>query len=521
MPLNRRSFLKQTGFLAAQAGLISTLPAWAFPPDFSFSRVSPEVQGVSSEGILKFIQTVESEKLNLHSLMVLRKGKVIAEGWWAPYRATLKHTLYSLSKSFTSTAVGFAVSEKRLRVDDKIISFFPDKAPASVSPNLAAMRVKDLLTMSTGHDKDTTGPMTQSDDWVKVFFEQPVQHQPGTFFVYNSGATYLLSALIEKLTGQTLLEYLTPRLFKPLGITGADWEVDPKGINTGGWGLRLKTEDIARFGQLYLQEGKWEGKQLLPAAWIKEATKAQVESKGGNQPRESNDWQQGYGYQFWRCRHNAYRGDGAFGQYCIVIPEQEMVVVATSESGNMQGILNAVWNHILPAVGQKSSVTVQQELKSKLTSLALPLTAGSASSAVASQVNGKKIQVEKNAQGISQAELLFRGNRFTLLLKDATREHRIEGGIGHWKLNASTLPLTALKLTRSVLPKELPTTLAVNGAWSDERTFLVTLRYIESAHYDTLSMHFAGDRVTLKFRRSLSIIDNSEDKRPVLEGKLV
>ncbi len=521
MPLNRRDFLKQIGFVTAHAGLISTLPAWVTPPGFSFPRASPEAQGVSSEGLLKFIQTVESEKLNLHSIMVLRKGRVIAEGWWAPYQATLKHTLYSLSKSFTSTAIGFAVSEKRLRVEDKIISFFPDKAPASVSPHLAAMRVKDLLTMSTGHDKDTTGPMTQSDDWVKGFFEQPVEHQPGTFYIYNSGATYMLSALIEKLTGETLLDYLTPRLFKPLDITGADWEVDPKGINTGGWGLRLKTEDIAKFGQLYLQEGKWQGKQLLPAAWIKEATQAQVESKGGSQPKESNDWLQGYGYQFWRCRHNAYRGDGAFGQYCIVIPEKEMVVVATSESGNMQGILNAVWNHILPAVGQSSSMAIQNNLKKKLGSLALPLPSGSASSPLASQISGKKIQVESNAQGISQIELVFQRNDFTLLLKDRSREHRIEGGLGHWKLGSTSLPLTALKLTRSTLPGELPTRLATSGAWSDEKTFHITLRYIESAHYDTLSLHFEGNKVTLKFRRSLSIIDNTEDKRPVLTGNLV
>ncbi|MDQ1090345.1 serine hydrolase [Siphonobacter sp. SORGH_AS_1065] len=520
MPLNRREFLKQAGFLTAQAGLLSSLPVWAVSPGSAFPRTTPEAQGVSSEGLLNFIQTVENEKLNLHSLMILRKGKVIAEGWWKPYQADLKHTLYSLSKSFTSTAIGFAVSEKRLRVEDKILSFFPDKAPTSVSANLAAMRVKDLLTMSTGHDKDTTGPISQTDDWVKAFFEQPVQHQPGTFYFYNSGATYMLSALIEKLTGEKLLDYLTPRLFKPLDITGADWEIDPRGINTGGWGLRLRTEDIAKFGQLYLQEGKWQGKQLIPADWIKEATQAQVESKGGNQPKESNDWLQGYGYQFWRCRHNAYRGDGAFGQFCIVIPEKEMVVVTTSESGNMQGILNAVWNHILPAVGQSGSAGVQQELKKKLTSLALPLTPGSPTSPLAATLSGKKISVESNAQGISQVQLNFHGKDFTLMLKDGTREHRIEGGIGYWKLGSTSLPLTALKLTRSTLPKELPTRLATSGAWSDEQTFLITLRYIESAHYDTLRVHIEGDKVTLKFRRSLSIIDNIEDKRPVLEGRL-
>ncbi|MBW7461807.1 serine hydrolase, partial [Paenibacillus sepulcri] len=149
----------------------------------------------------------------------------------------------------------------------------------------------------------------------------PVEHEPGTHFVYNSGATYMLSAILQKVTGQTLLEYLQPRLIEPLGIKGAAWDVCPRGINVGGWGLNVTTEDIARFGQLYLQKGMWNGQRLLTEEWIAEATSSQISNGDGG----VNDWAQGYGYQFWRCRHGVYRGDGAFGQFCIVMPEQDAV----------------------------------------------------------------------------------------------------------------------------------------------------------------------------------------------------
>jgi CubicO group peptidase (beta-lactamase class C family) len=160
----------------------------------------------------------------------------------------------------------------------------------------------------------------------------------------------MLSAIVQKLSGQPVLAYLKPRLFDPLGIEGSDWEVDPNGINTGGWGLRIRTEDIAKFGQLYLQKGVWNGKRLISEAWIADATRSQVQSAGGKRKAEENDWLQGYGYQFWRCRHDTYRGDGAYGQYCIVLPNQEAVVAITSETSDMQAILDAVWNHILPAL---------------------------------------------------------------------------------------------------------------------------------------------------------------------------
>lgn len=311
-------------------------------------RSTPEAQGVPSQAIREFIETANRKIDTLHSFMLVRHGHVIAEGWWKPESAEKPHVLHSLSKSFCSTAVGLAVAEGKLSVDDLVLKFFPDEAPAKPSEMLKQMRVRDLLTMSTGHE--TEPKFTATEPWVNCFLAHPVPHKPGTHFRYNSPATYMQSAIVQKVTGQTVLEYLKPRLFKPLGIENPTWMTSPQGISTGGWGLMVRTEDIAKFGQLYAQKGMWNGKQLVPSAWIEQATAKQVSN--GSDP--ARDWDQGYGFQFWRCRHGAYRGDGAFGQFCIVLPEQDAVVVITADTKDMQAELNVVWDKLLPAFKSSS-----------------------------------------------------------------------------------------------------------------------------------------------------------------------
>ncbi|MCA8989267.1 MAG: serine hydrolase, partial [Planctomycetaceae bacterium] len=286
----------------------------------SLPRSTPEAQGIDSAQIRAFVEAADETVHTMHSFMLVRHGKVVAEGWWEPESADKQHILWSLSKSFTSTAVGLAVAEGKLNIDDKVLSFFPDEAPADPSENLKAMRVRDLLTMSTGHDP--LPKLTEDGVWVRQFLEQPVMHKPGTHFLYNTPATYMQSAIVQKVTGQTVLEYLGPRLFEPLGIRQPVWETSPQGISIGGYGLYVCTEDIAKFGQLYLQQGVWNGKQLIPADWIKMATSKQVENADAPSGRNP-DWRQGYGFQFWQCRNGAFRGDGKDGQFCIVLPEQD------------------------------------------------------------------------------------------------------------------------------------------------------------------------------------------------------
>ena len=302
------------------AFFVTTCPA-AEKAAAELPRSRPEVQGISPLAILAFVEEADRKTDSMHSFMLVRHGHVVAECWWSPYDAKTRHELYSLSKSFTSTAVGLAIAEGKLSIDDPVLKFFPDEAPEKPSNNLKAMRVHDLLRMSTGHQTEPR-LQTSKQSWVKTFLAHPVPFKPGTHFLYNTPATYMQSAIVQKVTGQTVLDYLRSRLFEPLGIENPTWGTSPQGISLGGYGLNIRTEDIAKFGQLYLQKGQWNGKQLVPAKWIEAATARQT-SNGSN---PNSDWDQGYGYQFWRARHAAYRGDGAFGQFCVVLPKEDAVV---------------------------------------------------------------------------------------------------------------------------------------------------------------------------------------------------
>jgi len=335
----------------------------------SLPRSTPESQGVSSAKVREFVEAANQQVDTMHSFMLIRHGHVVAEGWWKPESADKPHVMHSLSKSFTSTAVGLAVAEGKLSVDDPVLKFFPEDAPEKPSDKLKAMRVRDLLTMSTGHE--TEPKFTPDTPWVKTFLAQPVPHKPGAHFLYNSPGSHMLAAIVGKVTGQTVLDYLKPRLFEPLGIENPEWGTSPQGNTLGGWGLKVRTEDIAKFGQLYLQKGQWNGKQLIPTAWVEQATSKQVSN--GSDP--TKDWDQGYGFQFWRCRHGAYRGDGAFGQFCIVLPEQDAVVAITANTRDMQAELNVVWEKLLPAFQAgplQANADEEAKLKQFLANLSVP-----------------------------------------------------------------------------------------------------------------------------------------------------
>jgi CubicO group peptidase (beta-lactamase class C family) len=332
-------------------------------------RSTPEAQATSSAALRDFVEAVD--RINtLHSFMLIRHGHVIAEGWWKPESPAKPHVLHSLSKSFTSTAVGLAIADGKLSLDDPVLKFFPADAPPDPSDNLKALTVRDLLTMSGGHDTEPhAGPGGFS---VKRFLAHPFIHRPGTHFQYNTLGTYTLSAIVNKVTGQTTLEYLKPRLFEPLGIDDPQWASSPEGYTLGGTGLKLRTEDIAKFGLLYLQKGRWHGKQLVPERWVELATSKQVPNDAESHTKIGIDWRQGYGFQFWRCTHNAFRGDGAAGQFVVVLPEKDAVVAITADTGDMQGELNAVWEKLLPAFRDTAlpeDAASQQALKRALAGL--------------------------------------------------------------------------------------------------------------------------------------------------------
>lgn len=321
-------------------------------------RSTPQAEKFDADAVTNYLVAVKEAKQDLHSIMILRHGKVIAEHWLGDNSADKPHVLNSVSKTYAATAIGFLVAEKKLKVTDKVISFFPDQLPDTVSQFLRELEIKHLLTMSVGHDvnRGNAENRNTTKDWVKLFLANPIYEKPGTQFAYNSLATYMLSAIVQKVTGEKLIDYLTPRLFQPLGITGARWEEDPQGINVGGWGLFVKTEDMAKLGLFILQKGKWNGKRLLPKHWFDEATGKQIESLPAGIKKEDvkvkkqdSDWLQGYGYQMWICRNDAYRADGNRGQFVIILPKHDAVIVATADIGDMQAEINLIWKHLLPA----------------------------------------------------------------------------------------------------------------------------------------------------------------------------
>ncbi|GIP30021.1 penicillin-binding protein [Paenibacillus sp. J23TS9] len=294
-----------------------------------------------------FVNRVTQQGLNVLSVRVLLKGTSVAKWDLSSDERRLQH---SVSKSFTCMAVGMAIAEGKLSLETKLQEYFPQYAQMSLTddPDLrpGGLTLYNLLRMSSGHDSPPLWAeeraSLQEKDWVKYYMSLPLDRAPGDIFTYSSGDTFIISALVQAAVGQTVKDYLTPRLFEPLGIQDVNWETSPLGVTLGCAGLEISNEELSRFGQMLLQKGQWDGKQLVPADWIDFVTRKQIDNQG------SPDWSQGYGCQFWMCTHEAYRADGAHGQLCVVIPGKDAVVAINSYEDDIQGILDAVWAEILP-----------------------------------------------------------------------------------------------------------------------------------------------------------------------------
>jgi CubicO group peptidase (beta-lactamase class C family) len=484
----------KTSILVAQLLLVCSVAHAADLP-----RSTPEAQGVSSPAVLSFIEA--ADKIDaMNSFMLVRHGHVVAEGWWTPSRAEARHSLYSLSKSFTSTAVGLAISEGKLSLNDEVLKFFPDDAPSEPTNNLKAMRVSDLLRMSTGQQVEPA--RTPDEPWTKTFLAQPVPFKPGTHFLYNTSATYMQSAIVQKATGQTVLDYLQPRLFEPLGIVAPTWETSPQGISTGGYGLSIRTEDIAKFGQLYLQKGKWQDKQLVPASWVEAATARQT-SNGSN---PDSDWDQGYGYQFWRSRHGTYRGDGAFGQFCVVLPEQDAVIAITSGVRDMPGVLNLVWDKLLPALNSSSMAaneSAAMNLRQKLAGLTVRLPEGGGDPA---KISGKTYAFPANdfkLEAITLERNAATGHETLVTRIDGT-DQRIECGQGQWSEGQAAWGTLAQQ------------SVAAAGGWTGD-TFTAKICFYETPFIVTMRLKFSGDELTFNSETNVGFV---RTKQPELVGKL-
>lgn len=328
-------------------------------PDKDFIRTSPEAQGIRSIGIINLLKDIRETGIDVHSLLIMRHGRLIHEQYFAPYTKDTKHSMYSCSKTFTSMLVGIACDKELIKLSDKVVSFFPEELSEIKEPNeyLLSMTIEDLLMMGSGHGEDTFGyMMAQADkpdaDFVRIFLNRPVDHKPGTHFVYNTGATYMCAAILQKVTGKRLIDLANEWLFDSLGIEGAYWDTCPKGIAIGGSGLHILPTDMLRLGMMIMEHGRWKNEQLVSRSYIAAAQKKHIENRSGD-PKQDHNWAAGYGYQMWRCDFDCFRADGMGGQYIVMIPRLDMIVVITSAMGDpkpMGYLLDEIETILLPEV---------------------------------------------------------------------------------------------------------------------------------------------------------------------------
>ncbi|MGI5870214.1 MAG: serine hydrolase domain-containing protein [Kiritimatiellia bacterium] len=450
----------------------------------AMDNATPESQGVSSKAVSEWIDACERELDALHGFVIVRHGKVVAEGTWAPYDTLNRpHMLYSHSKSFTSTAIGLLVDDGVLDLDERVLDFFPDKAPEHPSSNLQALRIRDLLTMNVGasdadaYNKDIHG------DWVKAFLHNEIDQTPGTVFKYDSCATHVLAAIVERKTGKPLMTFLKERLFDPLGMTSPWSTVSPTGVACGGWGMNMTTRDIARFGQFLLNGGTWNDRRILSRDWITLATARQTRSGPIEITGESGtDWEQGYGFQFWRCRHNAFRADGACGQFTIVMPDQDAVVSIHAGNNDMQKEINLVWDILLPAFDPSAlpeDDAAQRALAAQCAALALPVQTGTApapdkpfDNAVASQ----------NALGFTDVSLSRTDGGWTISCKGG---RRLAVGDGVWLTTSVTFTDTNIEQPFSLVGTR---DVAASGAWTEPGVLTVKFYVLGAPQHGSFSV---------------------------------
>ncbi|MBX3111913.1 MAG: serine hydrolase [Fimbriimonadaceae bacterium] len=465
------------------AAAIAVLPVIASAQPLPRSK--PEAQGVSSRALVDLVDTFEAKIDHLHSLMVVRHGHVVAEGWWKPYAADKPHMLFSLSKSFTSTAVGMLQTEGKLSINDRLVQYFPEAKSTDPANQINEMRLRDMLCMSTGQSEADIDRFPFGGGRPSVaFLGTKVGHKPGTLWHYNTPATYMLSYVAQKTSGQTLADYLMPRLFEPLGIAKPQWDQSDEKVDWGGFGLNLRTEDVAKMGQMLLRRGEYGGKRLVPAAWVDLATSKQASN--GSDP--DSDWSQGYGFQFWRCRHGAYRGDGAFCQFMVVMPEQDCVVAITSGSNDYQGVLNVLWDKLLPELRPAplpDDAEGDARLAEKMKSLVLPPVIASARPADGLPF-GKEFRFAKNDWGLSGITLMSGGRGPWLSVEMTGAKLAWNPHSGTWTDGGEILGRTHPNMGDGAKH------ISVSGGWTAPQVMQVKVCYDTTPFVDTWTLDFTG-----------------------------
>ena len=483
-----------------------------------FERVLPGQADVDSALLAEAIEKLSQPRYGAHALMVLRHGKVVAEHYRAPYEAGTPHTMFSVSKSFTAIAAGFAQQEGLIRLTDKVADYFTEYLPAQPCENMLHMEIRHLLMMAAGFDAapdDFRRPYTgqivndfpysyadfrfdRSIDWAKDFMRAYVAEQPGKRFIYSSACTYMISAILQKVTGQRIEEYLKPRLFEPLGMDPA-WQQCSAGRNVGGWGMSLGSEDLAKFGQFMLQQGRWEGHQLLDSAYIREMTSAQVEI--GNR---SAKWEKRFGYQVWLLGDgDEYGGIGAFGQMYIVFPALDAVFVMLGASRMYMKALDVIMGELREALqGDRGS---QQALPSMaLEPLGLPDGYSSWDMPGAQQYAGIKYAFAPNLYHITAMKFEF-GSEDKLILEIDGETSMLPIGYGYWEKGRTSVKETVYTDAHNQLIFE---TAACAGAWEDG-VYHLNLAFPETCYRISMQIRFWQHGIEATMRRNIGFVTDA------------
>lgn len=492
-------------------------------------RALPRDKGVDPQAIVDFLDAVQAAGLELHSFMLYRDGAVVSEAFWRPYSARRAHVQHSATKSWTATAVGLLIDDGRLALHDKVVDFFPEHCPARISEHLAAMTVEDLLTMRTGHRRGISGGdwRNLSSSWVEAFLAEPVEEAPGQAFIYSSASSFMLSAIVSKVSGQTLHQLLEQRVLRHMGLDPLHWDLAPGGFNSGGNGLSCTTEDSLKFGVLHLQRGQWNGQQLLSPQWVEAATRNQVEDVwmgefDGKQylPRDTansaGSRREGYGYQWWMMRNGGYYASGVFGQQCIVLPAQNTVIAFTCGLRLGEKRLHAaLWEHLFPGLGRSGEHPdkAQAQLDGMIDRLRLAELAGASDSLARIELAGR-YRIEPNEDQVSEIALAFDDEGCDFSLSDHRGTHHVRVGL-HQPLESST-SLTGNYLHHQYQPDWTP--VVAHGRWDETGDLHMLWRFVETAF---------SDRVTCRLDNGVLLFDRSVNtnagalQRPTLRGQRI
>ena len=439
----------------------------------------PSTQHVDARGVLALVDALEADGHDPHSLLVARHGHVVARGWWAPYAADRAQLVYSLSKSFTAATVGVLVDEGLVRLDDRVFDLVPaGELPvgAEIPERYQRLTVGHCLTMATGHADDAWTPAvaraarTRSDDGTDptlgAILAVPPEHDPGTVWAYNQVATYLAGSVVRAVTGLGLLEVARGRLLDHVGAHDVRWLRTATGRELAFSGIHVPSEAVLALAQTHLDGGTWQGRRLLSSAWVVQATAPT--GLPNTDPDADPDWAQGYGCSFWSARHG-YRGDGAYGQFAIVLPEQDLAVAITSEAADMQAVLDLVWQHLLPAVDGQVDASADHQLARRLATLSVPALASTAAGPDAASWARSHDSTLPASYGGMRLEPGGPAATYELVLEREGTPVTVAVGDGRWTESVPALDGVQLPVVAA-------------GGWQRDGTFAADLRLIETPH---------------------------------------